>query len=365
MMHDDQVLHLSRRMLFDQVDAVRRSAAEQLIMAARIDLDRCPSRLLHHVPGACSRQSRLPALSSAPPHPLPSPLPSPPPTLAAAAAAAAAAAGGPADGERQAAPESPPSSAVGPGSEGGTSTEEGEGAQAWWDGSAGEAGGDGAGSAALVTEAASAASPSSLGEGGGGGGGGGGSGDAEGVAEEPLVSAATVFADGEAEASPAPALRQKPSPERREPGGQVSVPDGDGGGAEEGERVHEFVAVQPLDRAGACGLWLLLVVMPLIGECSEGSYRTKLLALHMIQVGREDNPCFFVAALVACVSSPCFAMLGGTLMPFASVKRRFWFAAVSVLIHPRVLASSPTGRTPVPGHSVVPLLFRMPVYSRA
>ncbi|CAN0556829.1 unnamed protein product, partial [Ectocarpus sp. 12 AP-2014] len=63
----DEVLHLSRRMLFDRVDAVRRSAAEQVIMAARIDLDRCPLRLFHHVPGACPGQDGgLPSLSSSP-----------------------------------------------------------------------------------------------------------------------------------------------------------------------------------------------------------------------------------------------------------------------------------------------------------
>ncbi|CAM9837097.1 unnamed protein product, partial [Laminaria digitata] len=68
----DEVVNLGRRMLHDRVDSVRRSAAEQLIMAARIDLDRCPSRLFHHVPGACRRQARLPTLSVLP-------LPPPPP----------------------------------------------------------------------------------------------------------------------------------------------------------------------------------------------------------------------------------------------------------------------------------------------
>ncbi|CAN0012233.1 unnamed protein product [Choristocarpus tenellus] len=41
-------------MLVDPVDAVRRSAAEQLVMACRIDQDRCPNRQRHHLVGVCS-----------------------------------------------------------------------------------------------------------------------------------------------------------------------------------------------------------------------------------------------------------------------------------------------------------------------
>lgn len=41
---------------------------------------------------------------------------------------------------------------------------------------------------------------------------------------------------------------------------------------------------EPLDRSGSCGLWLRLVMVPLMRECLEGSYRGKLLALHMTQV---------------------------------------------------------------------------------
>ena len=90
--------------------------------------------------------------------------------------------------------------------------------------------------------------------------------------EEPLggLDAVGPAATGtEGEASP-------PSPSS--PGGPRI------GRADEGNKGR--VLVEPLDRAGACGLWLRLVIMPLVVECLEGSYRTKLLALHMAQVGR-------------------------------------------------------------------------------
>lgn len=164
-----QVVNLSRRMLFDQVDAVRRSTAEQLIMAARIDLDRCPTRLLHHVPGACSREtSLLPSLS--------------PPTPCSLS------------------PRSPPVVAEGVGGPGG----------------------------------AGLAYPPEEGEVAGCGG-------LSGVVGDRL---------------------------------EVDVPAGGWGG------------VEVEDRAGACGLWLRLAIMPLVRECLEGSYRSKLLALHMTQVRR-------------------------------------------------------------------------------
>lgn len=61
------------------------------------------------------------------------------------------------------------------------------------------------------------------------------------------------------------------------------------------------MAVEPLDRAGACGLWLRLVIVPLMAECLEGSYRTKLLALHMTQVRQEGRiavcVCVFICSL--------------------------------------------------------------------
>lgn len=43
---------------------------------------------------------------------------------------------------------------------------------------------------------------------------------------------------------------------------------------------------KPIDRAGSCGLWLRLVMVPLMKDCLEGPYRGRLLALHMIQVWR-------------------------------------------------------------------------------
>ncbi|CAM9635803.1 unnamed protein product, partial [Discosporangium mesarthrocarpum] len=53
----DEVVSLSNRMLLDPVDTVRRSAAEQLVVAACIDQDRCPNRHRHrhHTGGVCGR----------------------------------------------------------------------------------------------------------------------------------------------------------------------------------------------------------------------------------------------------------------------------------------------------------------------
>lgn len=291
-----QVLHLGRRMLLDQVDAVRRSAAEQLMMAARIDLDRCPARLLHHIQGACSRQSGLPRLSSSVPPPPPPPVP-----LEAAAAALEGGAGVPTGG-----------SVVEPESTGLDKTEgkgNGQGHDAAPVSAAGSeaAGGKdlpqaGASSSALGREndgfvAADVVTATGTGAGtppcpvGRDGEYGEDSDDRldRGVAEdrdpleEPMpmdgLVAAVAAAAAEGEASP-------PSPSTSPPRGAVQSAGaggaGAGGGGEEGR-----VLVEPLDRAGSCGLWLRLVILPLVVECLEGSYRSKLLALHMMQVGHE------------------------------------------------------------------------------
>lgn len=254
----EQVLNLGRRMLLDQVDAVRRSTAEQLIMAARIDLDRCQHRLLHHVPGACSRQSGLPVLPSSAPLSLP----------VAAAVAEKGRADVPTRGGQVAGPES---TSLGLSLEkdndsasttfAAADSEEAsgnEGPQAG--GAVGGVDGESTGLASTVA----ANSPVDWG-GSNGEDTDGGHGVAEDRIEEPLGGLVAVADAADGGASP-------PSPSS--PGRQI----GGAAGEEEGR-------VEPLDRAGSCGLWLRLVIMPLVVECLEGSYRTKLLALHMAQVG--------------------------------------------------------------------------------
>ena len=124
------------------------------------------------------------------------------------------------------------------------------------------------GEKAMLTAAEAVALKSAV----GGGGGGdddedtdGGRGVAEDRVEEPLGNLVAVAA-GDGDTSP-------PSPSS--PGRRVGI--GGVGGEFEGR-------LEPLDRAGSCGLWLRLVIMPLVVECLEGSYRTKLLVLHMAQV---------------------------------------------------------------------------------
>lgn len=259
-----QVLNLGRRMLSDQVDAVRRSAAEQLIMAARIDLDRCPARLQHHVPGACSSQSDLPALSSS----------SVPLTPPASAAVVPAAEKRKADVPERGSVES--TRLVGiendsaPGLATGSDAASGEGGFRA-DGSAVELDGENAGFA--VATAAAAVIP--VGEGGGNGE---GTDYGHRVAENGSEELAVAATAAEGEASP-------PSPSSSSPKRLERA----AGAAEEDEgvvRADVFNAVEPLDRVRACGLWLRLVIMPLVVECLDGLYRTKLLALHMAQVGQ-------------------------------------------------------------------------------
>lgn len=157
-------------------------------MAARVDLDRCPTRLLHHVPGACSRETRLlPSLSLLP-------LPPPPPSLSSAADNTAAAAGLGGDGVVRAEEES-------------------------------------GGIEELACGGRVAGCSSS------------------GIVGDRL---------------------------------EVNVPGGNSSGRVGGGRRRTEVEVE--NRAGACGLWLRLVIMPLMKECLAGSYRCKLLALHMTQV---------------------------------------------------------------------------------
>lgn len=229
-------------MLFDRVDAVRRSAAEQLIMAARIDLDRCPLRLLHHVPGACPGQDGgLPSLSSSP---------------SAAAAAAVTIAGVAPDAEA--------------GSAGGPIVPlngEGETPPLATGGAVEAAAGAGGSSGSLAAEETSA-SPLP----------GNGGDDAEVRIEEPPNGEGAAAAT--AEKTPGGGERDSggaPAREGLDVGG-----GGDGGGARSGAVPVE----EPWDRAGACGLWLRMVIVPLLVECLDGSYRTKLLALHMTQVRR-------------------------------------------------------------------------------
>lgn len=276
-------------MLFDRVDSVRRSAAEQLVMAARIDLDRCPSRLLHHIPGACSRQPALPTLSQ----PLP-PIPAAGGRTAALPAISVAGPGSAVAGSRDA-------DAVASGEQVLASNISGSAAGLDGNGNTGLAGpvAEAGSSGSLVSEAAASAKP---------GGGDGKTGkdadddaddDDDDEAARTKVEEQSLGGDDTGafeEGSPPPLPSPSCSPEGQATGEDAVLRETVRAGSEEAEgRISRggVMAVEPLDRAAGCGLWLRLVIMPLMTECLEGSYRTKLLALHMTQVRQEGRVAFF------------------------------------------------------------------------
>ena len=193
-------------MLFDRVDAVRRSAAEQLVMAARIDLDRCPARHLHHVPGACTRETRLPSLRPRQPSPEPNPTSAAHSVTEPVQQGVDAADAGPGQGEED-----------------------------------------------LASDPNATMPPQGVKEGD------------ESTFEYRVDARTCVGASPQTEDDP------------------PRAPEGSG-------EVGEGAEVCPRDRGGACGMWLRLVMAPLMRECLEASYRGKLLALHMTQVGRKALP---------------------------------------------------------------------------
>lgn len=273
-------------MLFDRVDAVRRSAAEQVVMAARIDLDRCPARLVHHVPDACVRQPSLPSLSAGAGALSPPP---PPPTdsieagsvLADSVADLVAADSvsdlvlldSVADSDGSLLPPPPPllprSRLPRP---------------------------DAVSVSAVVDSVVTcsvAATDSVIAES-----------DRNGDrAVETAAAAVDGIDSGTRMALPPVALCKEGdcADDRLEEPRSVSDEDEPlpvfdvvqvdfmGKGEEEGEGKLTTNADGPLDRAGACGLWLRLVMLPLMRECVEGSYRSRLLALHMTQVWAQEN----------------------------------------------------------------------------
>lgn len=179
-------------MLFDRVDAVRRSAAEQLVMAARIDLDRCPARLLHHIPGACSGETPLPSVLHRPSSP--------------------------------------------------------------------------AFSAPSELEPNSKLSPNSV------------------VTDSECKDSVEAAVDSDRAVKGEEMSCSDEGTPRNDMGKYMdkSTVDCTSDRVEAQASGEEWDSSR--DRAGACGLWLRLVVVPLMRECLETSYRGKLLALHMTQV---------------------------------------------------------------------------------
>lgn len=268
---------LGRRLLLDCVDAVRKAAAEHMVMAARTDLDRCPHRPRHHVPGAAcyGRAGRLPSLSL-PHYPPASPLPAVRLGLNLQ----------PALSQDCVSPRPPAEQERGElfvgdegGDEGGVSAEGivvleesmlgagGRGSAMW---GAGEEGG-GAGGGRGESE-------------GGGAEGEEGCGSSQDDGDRSDVCGELMAAETEASSTAMPETPMSvetigsghPEAGVRDDGG-IGL-DGDEAGGTGG------VAPEPRDRVAACGLWLLLVVMPLMQECLEGSHRGRLVALHMTQV---------------------------------------------------------------------------------
>lgn len=234
-------------------------------MAARVDLDRCPSRHFHHVAGACKRQTSLPTLSLLPLPPPPPPplslllLPPPPPNGSSVnnakiasemhsvplKAVANSVVSSVADSAKDSVPDIVKRSVA----------DSVENSVA-----------DSAGGAEENTDLALPNPDSS-----------------RGVKDIRLREPSDCVAAGGEQTLDASMFA---SGQTARGGGAASLV---GGKVSGGRGVAAAAAAAaatgiPLDRAGGCGLWLRLVIMPLIRECLDGSYRTKLLALHMTQV---------------------------------------------------------------------------------
>lgn len=273
-------------------------------MAARIDLDRCSNRLQHHIPGACVRQASLPRLSP----PSLSPSSTPPsisPTSNRVIVSELVASGAVVAPDVVITSDSVASSSVVPGSVTSDSVQPDPVKSD---------------SAMLDSETLVSAIPSTV------------------ASDSALVSDSILVSDSVQEGSSRLLLNPTATAEealstgaatrrrrdenidvggvdgRLEKAGDVAADLGEGavaaaavmdsgegivqnsvgggggcGGWGEGKGVDRERGASSgplLDRAGACGLWLRLMILPLMQECFEGSYRTKLLALHMAQVKR-------------------------------------------------------------------------------
>lgn len=270
-------------MLFDRVDAVRRAAAEQLVMAARIDLDRCPSRPRHHVPGVVcyGGDDRLPPLALSPrsPHP-PSPLPMvglrPELQLARSQDCVSPTQTPTQDavffhplGEIEEALDQDlggKQGAVGLAQEGGN-----------WARRAQEAEGRAEARSSFVQNASGGVVARE---------------SSDGIDLQPCSASSDVSAR-EADASLA---LETPTPLTLSPVGQGGVLKSAGVSGEVSDEacgaldrlgVGSETDFASRDRTRACGLWLRLVMVPLMRECLAGSYRGRLLALHMTQVSKK------------------------------------------------------------------------------
>lgn len=270
-------------MLFDRVDAVRRTAAEQLVMAARIDLDRCPSRPRHHVPGVVcyGGDDRLPPLALSPrsPHP-PSPLPMvglrPELQLARSQDCVS-----PTQTPTQDAVFFHPLGEIEEALDQDLGDKHGavdlvqEGQH--WAPRAQEVQGRAGARSSLVQNALGGV-----------------------VARESSddidVQPCSVGSDVSAREADASSALETPTPLTLSPVGQGGALGSAGVGVEvsDGARVAlgglgvgSETDYASRDRTRACGLWLRLVMVPLMRECLAGSYRGRLLALHMTQVSKE------------------------------------------------------------------------------
>ena len=251
-------------MLHDRVDSVRRSAAEQLIMAARIDLDRCPSRPYHHVPGACRKQASLPAISR-----LPLPPPPPPPlSMLLLPPNGSSVVPVPTDSEKYSESDSVSPDVVADSAPESMAESEANSVNA------------------SVKESVANSVADSMAD----------------QVTDPVVDSAVGAEEntGVAFSKPDNSDREnnnsggEKTPEASSSSSSSEQPRRDvsaslvGGKGRSAAMAAAAAAAEatgiPLDRAGGCGLWLRLVIMPLMQECLDGSYRTKLLALHMTQV---------------------------------------------------------------------------------
>lgn len=246
-------------MLFDRVDAVRKATAEQLVMAARIDLERCPWRLRHHMPGgACYQSARhLPDLTLSPRCPS-SPLP--PVDLRLEFQPAYSQSCPSAERALQSSVQVVTSNEVEMRQADAISSSSArqpvDGGSALWglgDGDDATRRGSGSGDGhpfSLGAIAPQADTPVSSSD----------------IPETPTTIAAT-------------------DSEHHEVGGVVAT---NGGGKGWTSSFGESQG-DSLDRTTVCGLWLRLVLVPLMRECLEGSYRGRLLALHMTQVRGQES----------------------------------------------------------------------------
>lgn len=231
-------------------------------MAARVDLDRCPSRLFHHVAGACRRQASLPTLSLLPlPPPPPPPLSlllmPPPPN-------------GPSvnDSEFDSEMHSVPLEAV-------ADSVKDSGADSATDSvenSVANSVADSAGGAEENTDRALSKRAGS-----------------HGVEKNRLGEPSDCVPAAGEKTLEMLLFSSRQTPDDDDAASAVSLVGGKGRGGRAAAAAAAAASGVPLDRAGGCGLWLRLVIMPLIRECLDGSYRTKLLALHMTQVRRRAH----------------------------------------------------------------------------